>query len=66
LLDQKVPKKQDYGKFHGIGTLQAEDLMPISVLNDVGINASREAKIFYTPSCAFDAATSTHEIFQGR
>jgi hypothetical protein len=56
LLAQKVPKKQDYGKFHGIGTLrQAEDLI-----------ASREAKIFYTLAYAFDAATATHEIFQGR
>jgi hypothetical protein len=35
LLAQKVPKKQDFGKFHGIGTLrQAEDLIPISVLKD--------------------------------
>jgi hypothetical protein len=56
LLAQKVPKKQDYGKFHGIDTLrQAEDLI-----------ASREAKIFYTLVSAFDAATATHEIFQGR
>jgi hypothetical protein len=67
LLAQKVPKKQDFGKFHGIGTLrQAEDLIPISFRNDVGINATREAKIFYTLAYAFDAATATHEIFQGR
>jgi hypothetical protein len=32
----------------------------------ISIIATREAKIFYTLAYAYDAATTTHEIFQGR